>query len=384
MFRFVLAGRYPLDPGRIPGGVEYIMYVLAEAFAERDDIDFHVVSPAKDVRAVETVERGRLRIHYVGSPCRALVPNMLSQVSPLASVIRELAPDAVNSHHIVTTAAAEMAGVRVLHTIHGVAKRELVHMSGRHLVGGLLQCYMDSKYIKRANAVMSVAQYGLDQFRHEVGSRGHVVPVPIEDVFFAVPDVKPSSGLLYVGSVHKRKNLLALLKAMKVVHETHPEAVLHVCGSLAHDDYYRRVRAFVTQNGLDHSVRLLGVVDRKTITGLLAESICLALPSKQETSPVVICQAMASGRPVVVSPVGGIPDLVTDGETGFLVDADDSEAIADRLIRLLNDFDLAKRMGAAARAVAKRHDRRQVADRILDICRSLAEDRSLQAPPPAL
>jgi glycosyltransferase involved in cell wall biosynthesis len=86
---------------------------------------------------------------------------------------------------------------------------------------------------------------------------------------------------------------------------------------------------------------------------------------------------MAAGRAVVASRAGGTPELVSDGETGFLVDADDSEAIADRLIRLLNDFDLAKRMGAAARAVAKRHDRRLVAGRILDICRALADDRPL-------
>ena len=73
------------------------------------------------------------------------------------------------------------------------------------------------------------------------------------------------------------------------------------------------------------------------------------LPSRTEVMPRVLIEAMAAGAAVVGSDVGGIPSLIRDGETGFVVPAGDDAALADRLIRLLSDDALADRFVAAAR-----------------------------------
>ncbi|MGC8839709.1 MAG: glycosyltransferase, partial [Anaerolineae bacterium] len=73
------------------------------------------------------------------------------------------------------------------------------------------------------------------------------------------------------------------------------------------------------------------------------------LSSRQETAPGILCEAMAAGRPAVATAVGGVPDMVADGETGFVVPPGDPEALAERISRLLKDEALRHRMGAAAR-----------------------------------
>ena len=76
----------------------------------------------------------------------------------------------------------------------------------------------------------------------------------------------------------------------------------------------------------------------------------LVLPSRSEGLGRVVVEAFCRGRGVVGTRVGGIPDLVEDGETGLLVPPEDAAALADALVRVLSDRALAERLGAAARA----------------------------------
>ena len=87
---------------------------------------------------------------------------------------------------------------------------------------------------------------------------------------------------------------------------------------------------------------------------LLAESDCLALTSDTEGTPNVLLEAMAMGCPVVATDVGGVPILVNDGQTGFVVAREDESGFADCLVRIETDAGLAERVGREARAVVDR------------------------------
>jgi glycosyltransferase involved in cell wall biosynthesis len=128
------------------------------------------------------------------------------------------------------------------------------------------------------------------------------------------------------------------------------------------------------QDALERESERLGIRERvefgfrDDVPALLETLDVVALPSWTEGLPIVLLEAMAHGRPVVATPVGGTPELVTDGETGLLVPPRDPEALAAALRRILDDPDLARRLGEAGRArVAERFTAAEQACRILAI-----------------
>lgn len=113
---------------------------------------------------------------------------------------------------------------------------------------------------------------------------------------------------------------------------------------------------------LEHQARMLGVTEfvhfagvRNDIPALLAASDLFCLPSRTEGLGIAAIEAMASGLPVVASRVGGLPEVVEDGVTGLLVPPDDTAALAEALVRILEDRHRAAQMGDAGRTRAKQH-----------------------------
>jgi glycosyltransferase involved in cell wall biosynthesis len=108
----------------------------------------------------------------------------------------------------------------------------------------------------------------------------------------------------------------------------------------------------IRRHRLERMVELAG--ERDDISELLATADIFVLSSTSEGMPISIIEAMAAGLPVVATAVGGIPELIVDGETGFLVPARDAGALADALGRLVADPALRRRQGEAARARAEK------------------------------
>jgi glycosyltransferase involved in cell wall biosynthesis len=104
--------------------------------------------------------------------------------------------------------------------------------------------------------------------------------------------------------------------------------------------------------GLDERVRLAG--ERHDVPELLAAADVFVLSSNSEGMPVSVLEAMAAGLPVVASRVGGVPEQVTDGETGLLVEPGNPDELTAALARLTQDAELRRRLGAAARVRAER------------------------------
>ena len=92
---------------------------------------------------------------------------------------------------------------------------------------------------------------------------------------------------------------------------------------------------------------------RSDIPELLREAACLLLTSEYESCPLGVIEAMAAGVPVVATAVGGVPELVADGEHGLLAPEDDVQALADAVERLLSDPEAARALGAAGRTKAR-------------------------------
>jgi len=139
-----------------------------------------------------------------------------------------------------------------------------------------------------------------------------------------------------------------LVQAWPSVLKREPRALLLLVGDGPEE---RLLRSRAAELGLGGSVRFLGF--RQDIPSLLALAEALVLPSLNEGFGLVLLEAMAMGKPVVASAVGGIPEVVLDGRTGLLVPPADPEALAVAILRLLEDPRAAQRLGEAGRERAR-------------------------------
>jgi len=153
-----------------------------------------------------------------------------------------------------------------------------------------------------------------------------------------------------VGRLVYNKGHEFLIRGLKAVTQSYPSTRLLLVG----DGPERgELTSLVTELGLERHVSLLG--ERNDIPQILAISHVFALPSLWEGLSVALLEAMAAGKPVVATAVEGNVAVVVDKQTGLLVPAKDSEALALAICRLLGDPGLAQKMGDAGRARVKKY-----------------------------
>ena len=182
-------------------------------------------------------------------------------------------------------------------------------------------------------------------------NRVEVVPNGVDTGYFSPDlshrDARPS--LIYVGRLVEQKDPLTLLKAFQSVVKRMPDAGLIMVGN---GHLRPQIDDFVRSNELESSVTVLNGTE--DIRSHFREAWGFVLPSLFEGSPNVVLEAMACGLPIVSTRVDGVPELVTDGETGFLVEPKDPDSLAQAMIKLLSNDETCREMGKKARETVMR------------------------------
>lgn len=222
---------------------------------------------------------------------------------------------------------------------------------------------------RRSFCVVANSQAGADYARRRMKRAARV---PIEVVYNGIATVPlsddeeragirgslgvgPSSIMvLFVGRLVDHKNLPSLIRALQRIDSAsdHDIRVL-----VAGDGPERELLVRASAAMRAHRLSLLG--ERRDVAALMQACDFLVLPSKREGLSNAILEAMAAGRPVVASRVGGNVELVGHEETGLLYRGDDDAALADAIERLAADCHLRRRLGAAARVRAQQEFSRE-------------------------
>ena len=186
-----------------------------------------------------------------------------------------------------------------------------------------------------------------------VARDAHTVCLPNPVLELGAPDAAPLERrpnlILFSGRLEGSKGIFDLLEAVAALRSTLPDVRL-VC---AGDGERIAVARYAERLGIADAVKFTGWVGPSGKRALLETAAVFALPSYDEALPVGLCEAMAAGVPAVVSPVGGIPEVVTDGVSGCLVAPGDKASLERQLRRLLTDRAFGARLGAAARETAR-------------------------------
>ncbi len=330
-----------------------------------------------------------LPIQRVSSLQRAINPIADVQASvTIARLIRRYRPDVIHTHlskaGLLGRAVAMITSRAVrVHTFHGT------------VFGGYFGSMSSGAIVRaerflghRSDAVVALSDRQRDElidFGIASGERIHVVPLglPLQRFTRARGDEARRSGrsvlgipqdamvIVAIGRLVSIKRLDRLVEAMAIVAPAVPEVRIYLVGDGS------------DREKLEAQVAAAGLTDRVVFRGWSSDSPTwfaaadiVALTSDREGTPLALIEAAAAGRPVVATDVGGVSDVVADGQTGYVVAAGDVPAFADRVIRLARDSDLRAKMGREAPARAATYDSDRLVsdlDRLYRACLAKAE-----------
>jgi glycosyltransferase involved in cell wall biosynthesis len=152
-----------------------------------------------------------------------------------------------------------------------------------------------------------------------------------------------------VGHVLPHKGYDELIRAIALIREKAPASRCVIVGKILRESYLASLRQLARELSIEDRLVWAGV--QQDVMPILHAIDLFVLPSRTEGLPITILEAMAAGRPVVATTVGGIPELVRHGETGLLVPPKDPQRLAEAMLALLHGQTSARAMGTAGRAL---------------------------------
>jgi len=215
----------------------------------------------------------------------------------------------------------------------------------------------EKKAVAHADHRFVVSQYWREALKREYGYDSIVSynGLDIEDFARLPPRRSEAPTVLFIGGLEPRKGLEYLVHAMELVNDEIPEARLIAVAKTGFrgTDEWGWFTTLADRLGIANRVEFHESVSQEKMLEFYSECDLMALPSKTEGWGLALMEAMACGKPVVASRVGGVPELVRDGVDGILVPSSDVRALAQAIVRLLKDPELRDRMGKAGRKRVK-------------------------------
>lgn len=358
--RVAIVGDYPLNGNLIWGGVESAFSYLVKELGRLNDLDLHIITLGNPewTRTNGNKHDGATMHVLPRFPRFELARNFRTYQGRLNRKLAEINPDLVHAQGATDHAyTALRSGYPTVITVHGVQSEDGKHQgtflkrARKSLYGLLIERYN----LAHTRYLIAIGRYVANYFQKILRPDAQVyfISNAIDEQYFHLNEPGNGSTILYAGRVIRRKRLLDLIRGFALIAPQMPSAQLRVAGEFnSEPGYTRLVRQAIHEARLENRIQMLGGLTEQAVLREFATCDVLALPSIQETTPMVIAQAMAAGKPVVATPVGGVTEMVQDGDTGFLVSVGEPTKLGDALLTVLSNSDLRMRMGQAGRQFA--------------------------------
>ena len=243
--------------------------------------------------------------------------------------------------------------------------------------------WMEKETVAHADLVTSPSRSlaELCQDKMQVKKSFSVIPNPIDTSRFirkGYRDRLSTQVILHVGKFQDLKNTKVLIQALPEVLKKFPQAKLRLIGSDTltgprRSSYRQMVEGLAHELGVRDKVEFSDMMPRKELLEHYQQARLTVVPSLFENFPFTCLEAMSCGCPVIASNVGGLPEMIEDGVSGFLFQPDNKEELAEKIVALLSDPALAESMGnEAAIRVRRYYSQEVIIPQVLKVYRQLA------------
>jgi glycosyltransferase involved in cell wall biosynthesis len=295
-------------------------------------------------------------VHYVathaeGSRAAKLKAAFKGLLGTLACLARR--PEVVHAHAAsngsfvrksVLLALSRAAGCKTVFHLHGACFDSFIERSSP-----LMRRWIRHTLEKSSVVIALSTRWAGYLEGFAPGARVVVIPnsVPLPP---AGTDRSEPGRILFLGQVEPRKGIYELVDALALLKDRFPHARLAIGGQGELAQVKQRAQAA----GVLDRIEELGWVTAQRKQEEMSRAAIFCLPSHAEGLPMALLEAMAAGKAVVSTGVGGIPDALRDGDNGLMIEPGNAESLAAGLARLLEDEEERQRLGARARATIER------------------------------
>jgi L-malate glycosyltransferase len=229
--------------------------------------------------------------------------------------------------------------------------------------------------VRCADAITSVSQHISACLRDQFGSRNVVcIPNGIDQAELrrtaqSATAVIPPGHFVYCGRLHAVKRVPLLVEIFKRCIEAGCDRNLYIIGDGGEREAVGRL---ISRHQLGERIIVVGAISHREVISTLAQARCLLLASSEEGCPNVVLEAMALSIPVIAAAVGGVPELVAHGKTGYLFPPENPQMANEYILRLAQDPNRARAMGRrGAEVAAARFDLATTVKKYLDLYQSV-------------
>lgn len=385
MKKIAIVCGYPLN--KIYVGSKIYEDKLTYHLSRIKDIELHIITVGKENRQFKN---DNLIIHTIKKRKFVSIPFFYPLLLwKIKCKIIGINPDVV---HAISTGLLYSTAVAFLRdkyptvlTAYGVVAKEIKYYREDYKKIQKVQSYIFSpisiineKYVlsKIPNIIVQTPSIK-DLISKWTNSKIYIVPSGIEYDEIAEMQMQSdtllneSSDIFIVVNLEKIKCVDILIKAIPIVINSLPNLSVRIAGSGPQEN---ELKALVKKLNLEAHVKFLGFISEENKYQYYKACKIVVVPSRWDCQPFAPLDAAASGKPVVASRIGGIPDTVKDGKTGFLFEPENIEDLADKIIILLKDEKQREEMGKAAKEKAKNYDWSKIAERTFEIYKEVIAD----------
>ncbi len=381
----LVSREYPTDTGW--GGIGTYTYNLAHGLADKGHKVFVICQSLDGEREYKDSNVNILRIrHPMIFAEKGSLREFLLRLEYSWRVHQKICELSKREHiHIIE--GPNFSGELFIHSLFRKAPivtrlhshySEIIQFYGWQMTFDLkLSCWLENAVILRSNLVICSTNLHAQLVCAEVGIRqDNVLIIPLGVPLANLEDTSEkrfdSPTILFIGRLEKRKGVHILIKAVPFILKEIPNAQILIIGrdtflnheaSLFHGSENISFKSMLLRNIPEfclNNVKFLGYVEPEELNAYLKACDIFAAPSLYESAGFIYLEAMSYAKPVIGCRVGGVPEIVKDQETGFLVPPEDPVSLAKASVRLLNDHNLKKEMGLAARKHVERNFTREI------------------------